>query len=194
MGKVGAVWTAGALAVVLAGCSGVGPRVVINGRALTEEGARALEVTYGVRPIPGNYWYDARSGLYGAWGRPAHGFMLPGHDLGPLDAGASGGRSEVFVNGRELPDEEVRIWERILGSTVRPGRYWLDGQGNAGFEGNPVPTTNLIVAGRRNSFRSGGAGGDNFWSRRFSAGNYDRGNTRGYVSVPGHGPVGYGFD
>jgi hypothetical protein len=34
---------------------------------------------------------------------------------------------------------------------------------------------------------------DNFWSTRFSAGNYDSGNQRGYVSVPGHGPVGYGF-
>jgi len=41
--------------------------------------------------------------------------------------------------------------------------------------------------------RGGGGGGDNTWSTRFSAGNYDNDNSRGYVSVPGYGPVGYGF-
>jgi hypothetical protein len=37
------------------------------------------------------------------------------------------------------------------------------------------------------------ASGDNFWSTPFSAGNHDPGNQRGYVSVPGVGPVGYGL-
>lgn len=38
-----------------------------------------------------------------------------------------------------------------------------------------------------------GSGGENFWSTRFSAGNSNAQNTQGYVSVPGHGPVGNGF-
>ena len=38
-----------------------------------------------------------------------------------------------------------------------------------------------------------GGGIDNFWSTRHAAGNFDSGNTRGYVNVPGVGPVGYGF-
>ncbi len=37
-----------------------------------------------------------------------------------------------------------------------------------------------------------GSGGDNFWSTGHSAGNHADGNSRGYVGVPGVGPVGYG--
>ena len=38
-----------------------------------------------------------------------------------------------------------------------------------------------------------GGGGDNFWSSMLGAGNSNADNTQGYVSVPGYGPVGYGF-
>ena len=38
----------------------------------------------------------------------------------------------------------------------------------------------------------GNNGGDNFWTSRFSAGNYDAQSGSGYVSVPGYGPVGFG--
>jgi hypothetical protein len=190
----GGWWAAAtALAALLAGgCSRGTTRVVINGRALTPQQVREVEQTYGARPGPGNYWYDPVSGLYGAAGRPAYGFMLPGHDFGPLAAGASAGRSGVFINGRQLPAEEVAVWGKLLAAPITPGRYWLDGHGNAGVEGVAVPRVNLLVAGRQNGF--GGGRRDNFWSGRFSAGNHERGNTRGYVSVPGHGPVGYGLD
>ena len=40
---------------------------------------------------------------------------------------------------------------------------------------------------------NGPSGEDNFWSSGLGAGNYDSDNQRGYVNVPGHGPVGYGF-
>ena len=43
------------------------------------------------------------------------------------------------------------------------------------------------------NYNGQGGSGDNFWSTRFSAGNYDSNNQRGYVSVPGYGPIGYGF-
>ena len=91
------------------------------------------------------------------------------------------------INGRELPTVEARVWSAMLGRLIQAGRYWMDGMGNAGYEGNPVAGVNLFVAARMNGV--GAAGGDNFWSTRFSAGNSDRGNTRGYVSVPGYGPV-----
>jgi hypothetical protein len=167
--------------------------VVINGNALNAEQLAKLEQTYGVRPLPGDYWYDAVSGLYGVVGYQAYGFMFPGHEFGALDRNVSRGNTSVFVNGRELPQEEWLIWSYMLGYPIQMGNYWLDAQGNAGYVGNPMPTVNLFAAAMQNAYAGQGGGGDNFWSTRFSAGNSNAANTQGYVSVPGHGPVGYGF-
>jgi hypothetical protein len=170
-----------------------GAEITINGIVLTADQLEELVRTYQVRPLPGHYWYDKYSGLYGVVGYQAFGFMLPGHQYGELSPAVSSGNSGVFVNGRHLPQVEWLIWSQILGYVIQPGRYWLDAQGNAGYEGNPIPTENLYLAAQRNAYGGPGSGGDNTWSTRFSAGNYDSGNQRGYVSVPGHGPVGYGF-
>ena len=168
--------------------------VVINGRALSERQVAEIEQTYGVKPLPGKYWYDGISGLYGVVGYQAYGYMLPGHDFGDMDPRVSNGDTNVFVNGRELPQSEWLIWSYMLGAPIQMGAYWLDAQGNAGYVGNPMPTVNLFAAAMQNAYRGqGGSGGDNFWSSRFSAGNSNANNTQGYVSVPGHGPVGYGF-
>jgi len=72
--------------------------VTINGRALTEQQITAFEELYGAKPLPGNYWYDPISGLYGVVGFPAFGFMYPGHDFGPLAQNASKGDTEVIIN------------------------------------------------------------------------------------------------
>ncbi len=184
------------LAAALGGCSAeTEPEasVVINGRELEKAQVDALEKRYGVRPRAGRYWYDARSGLYGVEGYPAFGFMYAGHDFGPLAPDASRGDTNVLVNGRRLPQMEWAVWSQMLGTLIQPGAYWLDDKGNAGIEGIDVPTTNLFLAAQQNAYRGASGMGDNFWSTRFSAGNFDQGNTRGYVSVPGHGPVGYGF-
>ncbi|MBT8080943.1 MAG: hypothetical protein KJO56_00810 [Gammaproteobacteria bacterium] len=167
--------------------------VVVNGNVLDAEQLAQLEATYGVRPLSGDYWYDAFSGLYGVVGYQAYGFMFPGHEFGTLDRNVSRGNTSVFVNGRELPQEEWLIWSYMLGYPIQMGNYWLDAQGNAGYVGNPIPTVNLFAASMQNSYGGQGGGGDNFWSSRFSAGNSNADNTQGYVSVPGHGPVGYGF-
>lgn len=167
--------------------------VVINGRTLNAEAVALLETTYGVRPRPGNYWYDAVSGLYGVVGHQAYGYMYPGHEFGQLDGNVSNGNTGVYVNGRHLPQSEWLIWSYMLGAGIQPGAYWLDAQGNAGNVGNPVPTVNLFAAARQNAYRGQGGSGDNAWSTRFSAGNSNADNSQGYVSVPGYGPVGYGF-
>lgn len=165
-------------------------KIVINGVMLTKPQIAAIEKSYGIKPRPGKYWYDAMSGLYGVVGYPAYGFMRAGHDFGTLDPNASNGHTEIIVNGRRLPQSEWTVWSYMLGYWIQPGSYWLDQNGNAGYQGNPNPVVNLYVAARQNNYRGSG---DNFWSTRFSAGNSDSGNQRGYVSVPGHGPVGYGF-
>ncbi len=166
--------------------------VVINGRALDSNDLDDFERRYGARPTGGPWWYDAASGLYGPSGGPAAGFLMPGHDFGPLGADASGGGTGVFVNGRELPPDEYRSWSLLFGELIWPGRYWLDGAANFGSEGYPAAGNLLFVLGAR--LRGGaGGGGDNFWSTRFSAGNSNADNSAGYVSVPGVGPVGYGM-
>jgi hypothetical protein len=163
-----------------------------------------LESIYGIRPRPGNYWYDKVSGLFGAVGYPAAGFMHAGHDFGALRAGASSGDSQVFINGRRLPQLEVIAWSALLGEPIMPGRYWLDSRGNAGHAGMAVPIVNIFVAAVQNAQRqmgssgfgggsSGASGGDRFWSSLLGAGNSNADNTQGYVSVPGYGPVSYGM-
>lgn len=168
-------------------------QVIINNQALSEAQVAELEKTYGVRPRPGQYWYDARSGLYGVVGYQAYGFMQPGHSFGTLAREVSNGNTGVLINGRELPMGEYTVWSYIVGSWIQPGAYWLDANGNAGYEGNPLPVINLYAAAQQNAYKGQGGSGDNFWSTRFSAGNYNADNTQGYVSVPGYGPVGYGF-
>lgn len=167
--------------------------VIINGITLGTPELKQLTDLYKVVPKPGKYWYDATSGLYGVEGYPAFGFMLPGHKFGTLKANASAGNTGVYVNGRQLPQSEWAVWSQLLGTPIAPGRYWLDGSGNAGDEGNPYPTVNLYLAAQQSSYGGQGGGGDNFWTSRFSAGNYNADNSQGYVSVPGYGPIGYGF-
>jgi hypothetical protein len=168
-------------------------RVAINGRALTAGQIQEMLETYGVKPAPGSYWYDARSGMYGVIGMAPAGFMLPGHDFGPLPADASRGNSGVFINGRNIPQEEHLLLNLIWNTYIQPGAYWLDAYGNVGYEGSDYPIANLLVQLQAISQAGGGSvGGDNIWSSRYSAGNYTADNSAGYVSVPGYGPVGYG--
>ena len=166
------------------------PGVIVNGAPLSEAQLQDFHARYGVRPGPGRYWYDARSGLQGFEAQPASGFLLPGHDFGPLARDASHGTTGVLINGRELPQMEWVSWSALLGGPIQPGAYWLDANGNAGYEGSPTPVVNFLLAAQQ---RAAMGGGDNIWSTRYSAGNYDAGNQRGYVNVPGHGPIGYGF-
>lgn len=171
----------------------VAEEVIVNGTALRERQLLEIQRAYGVRPSAGAYWYDSRSGLYGLAGGPAAGFMMTGHELGELRADASRGDTGIFINGREIPAVEKAFLARLLSIQPVAGRYWLDGYGNIGVEGSPVPLVNLYLAAQAAGGAAGSNGGDNFWSTHFSAGNYDQGNQRGYVSVPGIGPVGYGF-
>jgi uncharacterized membrane protein len=167
--------------------------IIINNRILTAEQLQELKTRYGVEPRPGNYWYDSTSGLYGVTGYPSYGFMYPGHNFGPLSRNASAGNTGVIINGRELPQLEWAVWSYILGYYIQQGNYWFDSQGNAGYVGSNIPVVNLFAAARQNSYSGQGGSGDNFWSSRFGAGNSNADNSQGYVSVPGYGPVGYGF-
>jgi len=131
--------------------------VIINGITLSAQQIKEMEQAYGAKPLPGNYWYDTNSELYGVVGYPSYGFMLEGYDLGELQVDASNGDSPVFVNKRQLPQSEWLVWSYLLGYLIQPGRYWLDAIGKAGLEGNHMPMENLYLAAQRNNYNGAGS-------------------------------------
>ncbi|KAH7125883.1 hypothetical protein EDB81DRAFT_810107 [Dactylonectria macrodidyma] len=114
--------------------------VTVNGAPL--DTAQYIQlVSAGVRVVPGNYWYDTRSGLYGTHGGPCIGQILPGMNLGgTLASNASGYSStNVYINGREIHAADLSYLHK-MGLFPLPGkRYWLDGNGTYGQEGIPFP-------------------------------------------------------
>ncbi len=129
--------------------------IYVNGSPLSSQSSIALQQHYGHIPS-GHYWYDTVSGLWGKKGEPASGQIHAGLSLGgSLRPGASHGNTGVFINGRELPVQEVLFLQQVIGSPVAPGRYWLDAWGNAGYEGGP-PLVNL------HALSGQGSGGGNW--------------------------------
>jgi hypothetical protein len=152
------VLLAGWLGAAAAGTAGAGAGtadVVVNGRTLDATARQAIEGRTGVSLQPGRWWYDPRSGLWGAEGQGAAGVVPAGIDVGaPLPPRASGGRGGVFFNGRNLADAEI-AWLRTLGP-VWPGRYWLDATGNVGLEGQALPFANLALLAQARAGRAHG--------------------------------------
>ncbi|NNF58616.1 MAG: hypothetical protein HKN04_10270 [Rhodothermaceae bacterium] len=123
---------------VAAQAQGAAEAVVVNGRTLDAPTRVALARTYGIETLPGAYWYDPASGAWGFDGGPTVGLLPAGLPAAPLRADASRGRTGVFINGRQLPTEDLRALEALVGQPVQRGRYWVDAQGYAGFEGGPA--------------------------------------------------------
>lgn len=112
--------------------------VTVNGVELQADIIQMLEQTYRTRLISGNYWYDSVSGLWGVWGGPAFGQIQPGLTLGgPLPFDASGGQTNITINGRAIHVMEYQAIIATFGNAI-PGRYWLDAVGNVGVEGGPL--------------------------------------------------------
>ena len=167
--------------------------VFINNRQLTPNQIQEIRTMYGVNPVPGRYWYDTRSGLYGYMGREALGYIRPGHSFGPLPSNASNGNTGVFVNGRELNNLEVAYLRLIFG-VVYTGRWWLDGTtGNIGQEGNPMPIANMFVALRQRQ-AAGQQGGNYSWHSGITGAYGGSSGGCSYVSIPGSGTVSSGCD
>lgn len=122
--------------------------IVVNRVRLTETVIRDFEERWRVPLKNGQYWYDRVSGAWGLDGGPTAGWIKPGLDLGgPLPADASHGTTGVFINGRELPTQDVAALQRI--TPVYRGRWWVDGNGNVGPEGGPMLTNLWDLARQR---------------------------------------------
>jgi hypothetical protein len=113
-------------------------QVVVNGKPLLDDQIKFLEQKYS-SPLPdGYYWYDRMCGAWGIIGGPVLCTLEPNHDIGgPLQPGASGGNTGVFINGRELHYLDIALLQRVVPMII-PGRWWLDVYGNFGNEGGPM--------------------------------------------------------
>lgn len=114
--------------------------IVINGRALNDQEMQTVQqlaARYNTQPIPGRYWYDHMSGLYGYEGQGTLGQLPPNLPIGdPVKPNASNGTAPFYVNGRQLTWAEVQYLSTCM--QVIPGRYWMDSQGIGGVEGGPA--------------------------------------------------------
>jgi len=138
--------------------------VFVNGIQLPDSQLLALEQVSRIRIPDAAYWYDRVSGAWGFSGGPTVGFTLAGLDLGgPLRADASNGTTAVFINGRQLPVQDVLALQQLLGA-VYAGRYWVDAQGNAGLEGGP-PLINLVAVARARAAQGYGGGAYSAYTR-----------------------------
>jgi hypothetical protein len=110
--------------------------VQFNGVVLTDALLPVVDHVFHRRVEDGAYWYDYVSGEWGVEGRGRSGKIRPGLELGgTLKPDASGGKTGIFVNGREITS-----WESLRmrwATSVSPGRYWVDHNGNFGMENGP---------------------------------------------------------
>lgn len=151
--------------------------VIVNGVRLPNTAVVALQLAYRTLIPSGRYWYDPVSGLWGRERQPLAGQMHSGLQIGgSLREDASDGDTDVHVNGRRLPRAELHALQQLVGP-VRPGRYWLDPDGNAGFEGGP-PLVNLAQA------RARGAQGYGGWNSNTPFGNWGGDGNCSYYNNP----------
>ncbi|MEO6453780.1 MAG: hypothetical protein ABIN97_06915 [Ginsengibacter sp.] len=110
---------------------------IVNDQIVSVETILQLEKKYGIKCLPGNYWYDMMTGAFGIQGGPCTGIGIAGLQIGgKLKANASAGTTNVFINGRELHFMDVQGLQTFI--QVIPGRYWMDAYGNFGFENYPM--------------------------------------------------------
>lgn len=133
--------------------------VVVNGVGLDEGTLLALEAELGWAVADGDYWYDPLLGAVGFTGGPTAGFLPAGLAIGgPLAPDASGGTTGVFLNGRELPPDDLALLEQLFAAPFPPDRYVLDAAGNYGYEGE-APLGNLFTTFEQQQQQPTGGGG-----------------------------------
>lgn len=146
---------------------------VVNNVQLDEETLIVLEQQYALRIEDGEYWYDPILGAWGFQGGPTVGFTWPNLALGgPLAPDASEGYTGVFLNGRELDQQDLINLAQILGP-LPYGRYWLDAQGYYGYEGGGALGNMIYLAQEANLSNQNGSGG------------YSRSTYGGYIASDG---------
>lgn len=160
--------------------------VSINGKPYSDAELQQLEASYRIHIADADYWYDPILGAWGVQGSPTIGFISAGLNLGgALRADASGGGTNVYVNGRALHPADLMALQQITGP-ITPGRYFITSQGLAGYEGGP-PQWNLAAMAAQS-----GRGGSNTWQSSVTGASGFSDGTTGAVFLPGGGIVSTG--
>lgn len=140
------------LMLISLNCWGQNRQVFINELRLPDNQVKVLENYYQVRIQDGQYWYDAINGWWGNKGQAVAGIIQPGLSIGgPLKAQASNGKTGVYINGRQINQTELFHLQQIIGTSIVPGKYWLDAYGNAGPMGGYATCNVYQLANRGKS-------------------------------------------
>jgi len=150
-------------------------QVTINRVTIPADTLALLQQAYHTAIPPGHYWYDKVSGAWGLEGGPTVGFTMAGLPLGgPLPANISNGTTGVFINGRQLPAQDLMGLQQLVGP-VAPGRYWVDAQGYAGPEGGPAIVNLRVAASQQGMYKQGSGVGENYGGGAGAYGNLNTG-------------------
>ncbi|CAN1254246.1 Extra-large guanine nucleotide-binding protein 1 [Linum perenne] len=101
--------------------------VFVNGQPIHEHALRMAEKLAG--PIhAGDYWYDFRAGFWGVMGQPCLG-VIPAfiEEFNyPMPRNCGGGKTGVFVNGRELHEQDLELLSKRGLPTLEHKFYTLE--------------------------------------------------------------------
>ena len=129
-----------ALSIMLATAHAQQTGIVVNKVELTAAEALGISQAVGQPIVPGRYWYDPQSGLWGYEGGPYAGQLPAALPMirGALQPDASGGMTRVFINGRAVHPMTLMQAQASMGP-IPEGRYSMNVYGQIVMEGQPFP-------------------------------------------------------